>query len=138
MISSLLGLSKLDRSKRGNMASLIAQRPDTWNSVIGQTRAIKVLQAALRNPHFLSRGIILHGVVGVGKTTSAYLAAKALMCLDEKQPLGCGECASCQLVQSDGIDKHPDFIEIDGAVKSGVGDARDTVESTLTLPVLGK
>src|SRR5271156_4368927 len=120
------------------MPSLIAQRPAQWNDVVGQTRAIKVLQAALRTPRFLSRGIILHGVVGVGKTTSAYLAAKALMCLDETQPLGCGECASCQLIQSDGIDKHPDFIEIDGAVKPGVGDARDTVESTLTLPVLGK
>src|SRR5271170_7221971 len=101
------------------MPALIAQRPAQWNDVIGQARAIKVLQAAL-------------------KTTSAYLAAKALMCLDDKQPLGCGECASCLLIQNDGIDKHPDFIEIDGAVKPGVGDARDTIESTLTIPVLGK
>jgi DNA polymerase-3 subunit gamma/tau len=106
--------------------------------VIGQTRALDVLQAALRNQRFLSRGIILHGVVGVGKTTSAYLAAKALMCTGEETLLGCGECPSCLLVQSDGIDKHPDFIEIDGAVKPGVEGARETIESTLTLPVLGK
>src|SRR5271167_3075495 len=120
------------------MPSLIAQRPAQWNDVIGQSRAIKVLQSALRNQRFLSRGIILHGLVGVGKTTSAYLAAKALMCLDEHQHLGCGECASCQLIQTDGIDKHPDFIEIDGAVTPGVDGARSTIESTLTLPVLGK
>jgi len=119
------------------MPSLIAQRPAQWNDVVGQARAIKVLQSALRNERFLSRGIILHGVVGVGKTTSAYLAAKALMCTGQGH-LGCGECASCLLIQSDGIDKHPDFIEIDGAVKPGVEGARDTIESTLTLPVLGK
>src|SRR5271157_2210935 len=120
------------------MPSLIAQRPAQWNDVVGQPRAIKVLQAALKTTRFLSRGIILHGIVGVGKTTSAYLAAKALMCLDETQPLGCGECASCLLIQNDGIDKHPDFIEIDGAVKPGVEGARETIETTLTLPVLGK
>jgi DNA polymerase III subunit gamma/tau len=120
------------------MPTLIAQRPAHWNDVIGQARALDVLQAALRNQRFLSRGIILHGVVGVGKTTSAYLAAKALMCTGEESLLGCGDCPSCLLVQSDGIDKHPDFIEIDGAVKPGVEGARETIESTLTLPVLGK
>jgi DNA polymerase-3 subunit gamma/tau len=120
------------------MPSLIAQRPAQWNDVVGQARAIKVLQSALRNQRFLSRGIILHGAVGVGKTTSAYLAAKALMCLDEHQHLGCGQCASCQTIQNDGIDRHPDFIEIDGAVTPGVDGARTTIESTLTLPVLGK
>jgi DNA polymerase III subunit gamma/tau len=119
------------------MPSLIAQRPAQWNDVVGQSRAIKVLQAALTHERFLSRGIILHGVVGVGKTTSAYLAAKALMCTGNNH-LGCGECASCLLIQNDGIDKHPDFIEIDGAVKPGVEGARETIESTLTLPVLAK
>jgi len=117
--------------------NLISQRPDTWNSVVGQARALEVLQAALRNQRFLSRGIILYGAVGVGKTTCAYLAAKALMCTGEN-PLGFGGCPSCLLVQFDGIDKHPYFIEIDGAVKPGVEGARETIESTLTLPVLGK
>lgn len=120
------------------MPSLIAQRPAYWNDIIGQARALEVLQAALRNQRFLSRGIILHGVVGVGKTTSAYLAAKALMCNGDENLLGCGECPSCLLVQSDGIDKHPDFIEIDGAVTPGVEGARETIERTITLPVLGK
>jgi DNA polymerase III subunit gamma/tau len=73
----------------------------------------------------------------VGKTTSAYLAAKALMCTGQGH-LGCGECPSCLLIQNDGIDTHPDFIEIDGAVKPGVEGARETIETTLTLPVLGK
>lgn len=108
-----------------------------WNEIVGQPRALQVIQAMLRSQRFLSRGIILHGQVGVGKTTTAYLLAKALMCTGQ-DPMGCGECPSCQTIQSDGIDKHPDFIEIDGAVKPGVEGARETIESTLSLPVLGK
>jgi DNA polymerase-3 subunit gamma/tau len=117
--------------------NLIAQRPAHWSDVVGQKRPIEVLQAVLRNQKFLGRGIILYGAVGVGKTTVAYLMAKALMCTGQN-PLGCGECPSCQLVQADGIDKHPDFIEIDGGVKPGVEVARETIETTLSLPVLGK
>ena len=115
--------------------NLIAQRPRTWNSVVGQQRGIDVLQAVLKNPRFLTRGIILYGVLGVGKTTTAYLAAKALMCLG-KDPLGCGKCPSCTLVDESGIDQHPDFVEVDGAQKSGVDAAREIIDVTMSLPVL--
>jgi DNA polymerase-3 subunit gamma/tau len=118
------------------MPNLISQRPAHWNDVIGQQRAIDVIHAVLRNQNFLTRGIILHGPLGVGKTTTAYLLAKALMCAGA-DPLGCGECPSCASA-SEGIDGHPDFVEIDGAVKSGVDAARDTVEAALSLPILGK
>jgi DNA polymerase-3 subunit gamma/tau len=117
--------------------NLIAQRPATWNDVVGQQRPIDLLQAVLKNDKYLTRGLILYGVLGVGKTTTAYLLAKALMCKGSNH-LGCGECASCITIQTDGIDKHPDFIEIDGAVRSGVEAARETVEITLSLPVLGR
>ena len=43
------------------MTNLIAQRPQNWNSVIGQRRQIEVLQAVLKNSRFLSRGLILSG-----------------------------------------------------------------------------
>lgn len=117
--------------------NLISQRPQHWTSVVGQQRALDVLQAVLRNPNFLTRGIILYGVLGVGKTTTAYLVAKALMCLEENS-IGCGKCPSCALVEESGIDHHPDFFEADGAQKSGVEAAREIVEVTLSLPVLGK
>jgi|SRR5208337_850386 len=119
------------------MPNLIAQRPSVWSGVVGQQRAIDVLQAVLRNPTYLTRGIILYGVLGVGKTTTAYLVAKALMCTGS-DPLGCGQCSSCVLIAESGIDQHPDFMEVDGAQKSGVEAAREIVEVTLSLPVLGK
>ena len=117
--------------------NLIAQRPATWADVVGQQRPIDLLQAVLKNDKYLTRGLILYGILGVGKTTTAYLLAKALMCKGSNH-LGCGECPSCITIQQDGIDKHPDFIEIDGAVRSGVEAARETVEITLSLPVLGR
>jgi DNA polymerase-3 subunit gamma/tau len=117
--------------------NLISQRPTYWSSVVGQQRALDVLQAVLRNPNFLTRGIILYGVLGVGKTTTAYLVAKALMCTGN-DPLGCNECASCAVINESTIDQHPDFQEIDGAQKSGVEAAREIVEVTLSLPVLGR
>lgn len=117
--------------------SLISQRPMQWNDVVGQTRAIALLQAVLKNPRFLQRGIILSGAVGVGKTTSAYLMAKALMCRGAN-PLGCGECASCVAIQTEGIDKQSDFVEMDGAVHGGVDAARKLVEEMQAMPVLAR
>src|SRR5271157_2761528 len=117
--------------------SLISQRPMQWNDVVGQPRAIAILQAVLKNQRFLQRGIILSGAVGVGKTTSAYLMAKALMCRGTN-PLGCGECPSCVAIQTEGIDKQSDFVEVDGAVNSGVDAARKIVEDMQSLPVLAR
>src|ERR1700723_3103507 len=117
--------------------NLIAQRPSSWTDIVGQPQVLDVLHAVLRNPNFLTRGIILYGVWGVGKTSVAYLLAKALMC-SGKDPLGCGKCPSCGLVTESGMDRHPDFIEIDGAQKSGVEAAREVVDTTLSLPALGK
>lgn len=117
--------------------SLISQRPAHWNDVVGQQRAIDVLHAVLRNQTFLTRGIILYGVLGVGKTTTAYLVARALMCKGT-DPLGCGTCPSCSQIDQSGIDNHPDFTEHDGAVKSGVDAARELLEVSKALPNMGR
>jgi DNA polymerase III subunit gamma/tau len=42
------------------------------------------------------------------------------------------------LVDESGIDQHPDFVEVDGAQKSGVDAAREIIETTMSLPVLGR
>jgi DNA polymerase-3 subunit gamma/tau len=117
--------------------SLISQRPKSWAGIIGQDRAVRVLQALLKTQKFLLRGFIFEGVKGVGKTTSAYIFARALMCrgLD---PLGCGKCDSCVLIDTQGIDQHPDFREVDAASHSGVEQARNILEAGAALPILGR
>jgi DNA polymerase III subunit gamma/tau len=130
--------------------SLITQRPKTWQGIIGQPRALRVLQSLLKTTRFLLRGFIFEGVKGVGKTTSAYIFARALMCTGT-DPLGCGtagasfhdvpqgnQCPSCALIDAQGIDQHPDFREVDAASYSGVDAARSILESGIALPILGK
>ena len=108
--------------------NLIAQRPAEWNAVVGQQRAITILQAILNNKHLMLRGFLFYGYLGVGKTTSAYLMARALMC-SGKDSLGCGKCNSCLSIAQYGIDGHADFREVDGAFYSGVDKARELMET---------
>jgi len=117
--------------------SLITKRPQDWNGVVGQPRAIKVLQALLKFNKFLLRGFIFEGIRGVGKTTTAYIHSRALMCTGS-DPLGCGKCESCNLIDTNGIDQHPDFREVDAASNSGVEQARNILEVGISLPILGK
>jgi DNA polymerase III subunit gamma/tau len=117
--------------------SLITQRPQHWNSVVGQDRAVRVLKAILNSDEFLLRGFIFEGIRGVGKTTTAYLAARALMCKGNDFE-GCDKCPSCKTIIENKIDAHPDFLEVDGASKAGVAEAREILVTTESLPVLGK
>ncbi len=121
--------------------SLITRRPKYWNGVVGQDRAVKVLQALLTSNKFLLRGFIFEGVRGVGKTTTAYIHSQALMCLGI-DPLGCAAasipCPSCRLIETKGIDQHPDFREVDAASNSGVEAARAILDQAQALPILGK
>ncbi|VVB53149.1 Replication factor C small subunit [uncultured archaeon] len=103
----------------------ITYRPKTWNQVVGQDRAIRLLQTLLSHGRLLPRGFIFEGSYGTGKTSTAYLTARALMCLTPGST-GCGTCASCQVIDSEGIEGQNvhDFKEIDAAQNSGVEQAR--------------
>jgi DNA polymerase-3 subunit gamma/tau len=118
------------------MPNLITYRPTSFNGIVGQPRAIKIVTAVLNTARFMPRGFVLEGVKGVGKTSVGYLLARALMCLEE--PLGCGRCASCKTIVDHGIDQHPDFSEVDGASNNGVDHARNILLQSEALPILGK
>jgi DNA polymerase-3 subunit gamma/tau len=126
------------------MPSLISQRPKDWNQIVGQDRVVRILQAALRNPKFMVRGFIFRGPYGVGKTTVAYILARALLCKGA-DPLGCGKCQSCRIIDSGGIDQHADFYEVDAAstttdpkFKSGVEAAHEILDRTEAVPSYGR
>lgn len=75
----------------------------------------------------MPRGFIFKGVRGVGKTTTAYIFARALMCTGN-DPLGCGKCPSCQFIDESGLEAHPDFVYTVGALEPGVDNARMLLE----------
>lgn len=103
----------------------ITYRPKNWNQVVGQARAVRLLQTILAHGKLLPRGFIFEGPYGVGKTSTAYLTARALMC-STPGTLGCGTCESCKVVDSEGLDGQNvmDFKEINAAQHSGVENSR--------------
>lgn len=118
------------------MSSLaITARPRTWDEIVGQPRAIGTLKDILRKGKFSPRGVILEGPSGVGKTTTARILARALMCTGG-DPLGCGGCPSC--LSFGYQDGHPDFREVDGASYSGVAQARQIVDEAIELPGIAR
>jgi DNA polymerase-3 subunit gamma/tau len=117
--------------------SLISKRPDHWNSIVGQDKALRLLQAVIKNPDFLLRGFIFSGLVGVGKTSTAYLLTRALLCLG-KNPLSCSSCVSCTHILENGLSTHPDFKEDAGVEKAGVVNSREIISNSEALPILGR
>jgi len=115
--------------------SLISDRPQHWNDVVGQELALRLLHALLRYPRFRPKGFIFEGPFAVGKTSTAYLYAKALMCLGDN-PLGCDKCPSCKTEVKGAL--HPDFTEVDAATYSGVAQVRELMHNISNGPTLGK
>jgi len=70
--------------------------------ILGQTRAVDVLQASLQTGR-LHHAYIFHGPKGVGKFTAAREFAKVLLCHEPQRDLmgrisACGSCESCRLM----------------------------------------
>jgi DNA polymerase-3 subunit gamma/tau len=116
--------------------SMISRRPRRWNEVVGQDRVLRVLQAVLGQPRFMTRGHVFEGPFAVGKTSCAYLFARALMCLGS-DPMGCGDCPSC-IMMDQSINEHPALTEVDAASCSGVQDARALMAQLEGPATLGK
>ena len=100
-------------------------RPVRFEQVVGQEHVIEVLATAVRVGR-IGHAYLLSGPRGVGKTTTARLLAMAANCeAEEAAQRPCGECESCQLVQSGA---HPDVTELDAASNNSVEDVRDLRE----------
>lgn len=114
-------------------------RPTKLSDLVGQELLQSTLTEAIQQNH-LPHAILLHGIRGVGKTTTARIIARALNCLGEDgngpiTPNPCGVCASCKDIAED---RHLDVIEMDAASRTGVDDVREIVESSRYKAVKGR
>ncbi len=111
-------------------------RPQHFGDLIGQEPLVRTLTNALERGR-LPHAIILSGVRGVGKTTTARIIAKAI---NYSGPDGKGEPSvaatdDCPICRAIAEDRHPDVVEMDAASRTGVDDVREIIEGVRYRPV---
>jgi DNA polymerase-3 subunit gamma/tau len=109
-------------------------RPESFSELIGQETISQTLSLALDTKR-LSHAYLFSGLRGSGKTSTARIFAKALIC--EEGPLSnpCGVCSHC-LMAKEG--RHIDIIEMDAASSRKIDDVRDLIEQTKYRPASAK
>ncbi|MDO5043448.1 MAG: DNA polymerase III subunit gamma/tau [Slackia sp.] len=98
-------------------------RPQTFEDVVGQTHIERTLKNAIDSDK-VSHAYLFCGPRGTGKTTTARLLAKALLCEGGPTPSPDGTCEQC-LAIADGT--HPDVSELDAASRTGVENVREEI-----------
>lgn len=110
-------------------------RPQTFNTVVGQSHITTTLKNAIRNKQ-LAHAFLFCGPRGVGKTTCARILAKTINC-ENQQPDGeaCNECNSCKTFnEGTSLNIH----ELDAASNNSVDDIRTLTEQVRFAPQAGK
>lgn len=109
-------------------------RPRNFDEMVGQDALVRTLRNALESGR-LHHAYMLHGIRGVGKTTTARIMARALNYGDKDTPptADFNEITDqCQMIIEG---RHVDVIEMDAASNTGVDNIRDIIDSVQYAPV---
>lgn len=105
-------------------------RPATFSDLIGQEAVSQTLSLALEGNR-LSHAYLFSGLRGSGKTSTARIFAKALLCEKGTSAHPCGVCTHCVMASEN---RHMDIIEMDAASNRGIDDIKDLIEHTKYKP----
>ncbi len=109
-------------------------RPSNFDELIGQETIAQTLSLAL-DSNRLSHAYLFSGLRGSGKTSTARIFAKALICEEGMSHHPCGVCSNCVMAIEG---RHMDIIEMDGASSRKIDDIRDVVEQTKYKPAVAR
>ena len=115
-------------------ALALKYRPKNFDELIGQEAVSKSLTHAL-DENRVSHAYLFSGLRGSGKTSSARIFAKALVC--EKGPTSrpCEVCVQCVMANES---RHMDIIEMDAASHRKIDDIRELIEQTKYAPTAAR
>ncbi len=109
-------------------------RPKSFGDLIGQESVSQTLTQALDSDR-LSHAYLFSGLRGSGKTSTARIFAKALLCENGPTSQPCEVCPQCQMANES---RHIDIIEMDGASNRGIDDIKELIEHTKYKPSTGR
>ncbi len=105
-------------------------RPRRFEDLVGQSTVSQTLSLALDSSR-LSHAYLFSGLRGSGKTSTARIMAKALLCSNGPTSKPCEVCDNCK---SANANRHLDIIEMDAASNRGIDDIKDLIEHTKYKP----
>jgi len=109
-------------------------RPSNFDELIGQETIAQTLSLAL-DANRLSHAYLFSGLRGSGKTSTARIFAKALICEEGMSHQPCDKCSNCIMAKEG---RHMDIIEMDGASSRKIDDIRDLIEQTKYKPAAAR
>jgi len=98
-------------------------RPATFDDVVGQQHIERTLRNAVGDGS-VAHAYLFTGPRGTGKTTTARILAKALLCDRGPTSEPDGTCEQCIEVAEG---RHPDVFELDAASRTGVDNVREEI-----------
>jgi DNA polymerase-3 subunit gamma/tau len=109
-------------------------RPSTFDDLVGQDAVSQTLSLALEGDR-LSHAYLFSGLRGSGKTSTARIFAKALLCENGPTSKPCNTCIHCEAANTS---SHMDIIEMDAASNRGIDDIKELIEHTKYKPSTGR
>jgi len=109
-------------------------RPRSFADLVGQEAVSQTLVQALDGDR-LSHAYLFSGLRGSGKTSTARIFAKALLCEQGPTSRPCEACPHCVMANEY---RHMDIIEMDAASNRGIDDIKELIEHTKYKPGSGR
>ncbi len=112
------------------MALALKYRPKRFEDLIGQDAVSQTLMRALETKN-LSHAYLFSGIRGSGKTSTARIFSKCLICDEGPTATPCEQCDNCKAANEG---RHIDIIEMDAASNRKIDDIRELIEQTKYKP----